>query len=155
MRRVSRLAFAVMLAGLMATGCERLPFGEHGKRKSSLNPNLDANQVARGESLYKKHCLKCHGEEGRGRVLDWRIRDADGHLPPPPLNDTARTSHYPTAVLIELIREGSPAGQGKMPAWKGKLTEQEMQDVLAYIKSLWSDPVYQLWRNMERHSLEG
>lgn len=145
----------MLLAGRMATGCERWPFGEHGKGRSSLNPNLDANQVARGESLYKKHCLKCHGEEGKGRVLDWLIRDADGHLPPSPLNDTARTSHHPTAVLIEIIRDGSPAGQGKMPAWKGKLSEQEMQDVLAYIKSLWSEPVYPLWRNMERHSLEG
>ncbi|NDP48209.1 MAG: cytochrome c [Sulfuriferula multivorans] len=155
MSKVARLAFAVMLAGLMAGGCERWPFGESGKGKSSLNRDLDSDQVLRGESLYKKHCLKCHGEEGKGRVLDWRIRDADGHLPPPPLSDIARTSHYPTAVLIEIIREGSPAGQGKMPAWKGKLTEQEMQDVLTYIKSLWSDPVYQLWRNMERHSLEG
>ena len=155
MSKAPRLAFVVMLAGLMATGCEWWPFGEHGKEKFSLNRNLDADEVSRGETLYKTHCLKCHGEEGTGRVLDWRIRDAEGHLPPPPLNDTGRTSHYPTTVLIEIIRDGSPAGQGKMPAWKGKLSEQEMQDVLAYIKSLWSEPVYQLWRNMERHSLEG
>lgn len=155
MSKASRLAFAVTLAGLMTTGCERWPIGEFGRGKSSLNRNVDSDQVSRGESIYTKHCLKCHGEEGKGRMLDWRIRDSDGHLPPPPLNDTARTSHYPTAVLIEIIREGSPAGQGKMPAWRGKLTEQEMQDTVAYIKSLWSEPVYQLWRNMERHSQEG
>ena len=59
-----------------------------------------------------------------------------------------------TAVLLDMIRNGSPQGQGKMPAWKGKLSEQEMQDVVAYIKSLWSDPVYRLWWKMEQQSLE-
>jgi mono/diheme cytochrome c family protein len=42
-----------------------------------------------------------------------------------------------------------------MPAWKGKLSEQEMQDVVAYIKSLWSDQVYRLWLKMEEQSLGG
>jgi len=29
-----------------------------------------------------------------------------------------------------------------------------MQDVVAYIKSLWPDPVYRLWWKMEQQSLE-
>jgi mono/diheme cytochrome c family protein len=58
------------------------------------------------------------------------------------------------AVLLEVIRDGSPQGQGKMPAWKDKLTEQQMQDVVAYIKSLWSDEVYTQWWQMEQQSLE-
>jgi len=37
-----------------------------------------------------------------------------------------------------MIREGSPQAQGKMPAWKGKLSEQTNRSVVAYIKSLWS-----------------
>lgn len=45
-------------------------------------------------------------------------------------------------------------GAGQLPAWKGKLSEQEMQDVVAYIKSLWSDPVYRLWWKLEQQSLE-
>jgi mono/diheme cytochrome c family protein len=57
-------------------------------------------------------------------------------------------------VLLDVIREGSPGGQGNMPAWKDTLSEQKMQDVVAYIKSLWSDEVYQLWWKMERQSLE-
>ena len=57
-------------------------------------------------------------------------------------------------MLLEAVREGSPEGEGKMPAWKGRLTEQQMQDVVAYIKSLWSDEVYALWLKMERQSLE-
>ena len=41
-----------------------------------------------------------------------------------------------------------------MPAWQGKLSEQEMQDVVVYIKSLWSDRVFRLWLKMEQQSLE-
>ena len=157
MSKTSTLALAVCLAGLMGVGCERAPDDVSGKAGISKSPpdrNRDSAQLARGQAVYARHCLECHGEAGRGKVLDWRIRDADGHFPPPPLDDSAHAWHHPTAVLLEVIREGSPAGQGKMPAWKDKLTEQEMRDVVAYIKSLWSEPVYRLWWNMERQALE-
>ena len=55
---------------------------------------------------------------------------------------------------MEAIRDGSPGGEGNIPAWKGKLSEHEMQATVAYIKSLWSDPVYRLWMRMEQQSLE-
>ena len=158
MRKASTLALAVLWASLMMTGCERAPSGVSNKTKLSKSPpsrNLHFAQLARGQAIYTRYCLKCHGEAGKGQVLDWRIRDADGHFPPPPLDDSAHAWHHPTAALLEVIREGSPAGQGKMPAWKDKLSEQEMQDVVVYIKSLWSEPVYRLWWNIERQSLEG
>ena len=56
--------------------------------------------------------------------------------------------------MLEVIHDGSPQGQGRMPTWKAKLTEQEMQDVVAYIKSLWSDEVYRLGCKREQQSLE-
>ena len=42
-----------------------------------------------------------------------------------------------------MIRVGSP-GAG-MPAWDGKLTKQEIDDVIVWIKSLWPDEVYDIW----------
>jgi mono/diheme cytochrome c family protein len=41
-----------------------------------------------------------------------------------------------------------------MPALKNVLSESEMQDVVVYIKSLWSDPVYRLWWKLEQQSLQ-
>lgn len=32
-----------------------------------------------------------------------------------------------------------------MPAWQGKLSEQEIDDVTLWITSLWSDAVYLEW----------
>lgn len=116
--------------------------------------NLDPRQVARGQGIYAQHCTVCHGPEGKGMPGNWRIRDAQGRYPPPPLDDSAHAWHHPTAVLLQAVREGSPEGEGNMPAWKGTLSEQEIQDVVAYIKSLWSDPVYRLWWKIEQQSLE-
>jgi len=147
--------FATLIVGLGLTGCDGTPLaGQAEGSETLIERNLDPAQVARGKAVYEKVCLECHGVGGTGQPGDWRVRDAEGHFPPPPLDDSAHAWHHPTAVLLEVIRDGSPPGQGKMPAWKGKLSEQEMQDVVAYIKSLWSDEVYRLWSKMERQSLE-
>lgn len=143
----------VALAALFGlAGCEGEP--PAGSTAASVERTADAAQLARGQAVYERHCRACHGIEGQGLPGDWRIRDADGHFPPPPLDDSAHAWHHPTAALLQMIREGSPAGQGKMPAWQGRLTEGQMQDVVAYIKSLWSDEVYRLWWKLEQQSLE-
>ena len=43
-----------------------------------------------------------------------------------------------------MIREGSP-GVGGMPAWSGKLSDQEIGDVIVWIKTLWPDEIYDIW----------
>jgi len=146
---------ATLLAGLALSGCERaLDSVAAGTDSAPPDRYQDAQQIARGQAVYTQHCAVCHGADGKGQSGDWRVRDADGRYPPPPLDDSAHAWHHPTAVLLQAIREGSPPGEGNMPAWAGTLSEQEMQDVVAYIKSLWSESVYQLWWKMERQSLE-
>lgn len=152
-------ALSVQLLG----ACEQAPGSAAAEQPAVLQSAADAPppkrhhdpaQVARGRAVYDKHCAECHGAEGRGQAGDWRIRDAGGNYPPPPLDDSAHAWHHPTAVLLDVIRNGSEPGEGNMPAWKNVLSEAEMQDVVAYIKSLWSDPVYQLWWKLEQQSLE-
>lgn len=146
--------FATLVVGLGLAGCDSAQTAARTGAGGAASERPDAAQVARGKAVYEKYCLECHGAGGKGQPGDWRVRDADGHFPPPPLDDSAHAWHHPTADLLEIIREGSPQGQGKMPAWKGRLSEQEMHDAVAYIKSLWSDEVYTLWSKMEQQSLE-
>jgi mono/diheme cytochrome c family protein len=154
---------AVLLATLALGACDKAPEPVVAQtpatggmtEEAPLQRNLDPAQVARGQAVYKQHCAACHGVEGKGLPGDWRVRDASGRYPPPPLDDSAHAWHHPTTVLLEAIRDGSPQGEGNMPAWKGKLSEQAMQDVVAYIKSLWSDQVYRLWWKMEQQSKSG
>ena len=158
--------WGVLLLGLLLSGCGKpadqaasQPPVAHAQSDAAennapLDRKLDPTQIARGQTVFEQSCAECHGAQGKGLPGDWRVRDAQGNYPPPPLDDSAHAWHHPTTVLLEAVRDGSPNGEGNMPAWKGKLSEDQMQDVVVYIKSLWSDPVYRLWMKLEKQSLE-
>ncbi len=109
------------LIGLGFLLCLILPF--------SVSPALavDAN------AIYKQHCLKCHGEEGKGdgetlkkvkgKAMDWTKKAEMEKL----------TDQY----LFDIIWKGG-AGVGKskiMPAYKGKLTEEEAKELATFWRS--------------------
>ena len=111
---------------------------------------LDPEKVKRGEAVYRKNCANCHGPNGEA-TPGWRNPGADGKYPPPPLDGSAHAWHHSTETLEEMIRKGSPGGAGGMPAWDGKLTNQEIDDVIVWIKSLWPDDVYDVWYKEIEH----
>ena len=164
MKGMTTAVVAAMLSGLLLGACEKnaastgAPATATGEAVEGdagpLDRKLDPAQVARGKVVFEQNCVECHGAQGKGLPGDWRVRDAEGNFPPPPLDDSAHAWHHPTKVLLEVVREGSPGGAGNMPAWKDKLSEAQIQDVVVYVKSLWSDPVYRLWMKMEQQSLE-
>ncbi len=89
--------------------------------------------VARGSDVYARSCVACHGAEGQGsdalRAVRVRPRSfADGRA-------MARVSD---AELEAVVRGGGPAvGRSPlMPAWGGVLTDTEVADVIAYIRTL-------------------
>jgi mono/diheme cytochrome c family protein len=110
---------------------------------------LDPEKIKRGEAVYRKNCASCHGPNGEA-TPGWRNPGADGRYPPPPLDGSAHAWHHSTETLEEMIRKGSPGGGG-MPPWDGKLTNQEIDDVIVWIKSLWPDDVYEVWYKEIEH----
>ena len=103
---------------------------------------LDPEKIKRGEATYTKNCASCHGPNGEA-TSGWRTPAADGRYPPPPLDGSAHAWHHSTETLETMIRVGSPGSS--MPAWNGKLTDQEIDDVIVWIKSLWPDEIYDIW----------
>jgi mono/diheme cytochrome c family protein len=82
----------------------------------SDNPyTADADAIAQGRRLYRGTCYICHLEAG-GRGPDLRKSKLQGKN------------------FIRVVINGKKGTQ--MPAWKGKLTEDEMWKILAYIQSL-------------------
>lgn len=108
-------------------------------------------QIARGETIFRANCASCHGVNAQG-AFNWRKVGSDGKYPAPPLNGTGHAWHHPTKVLRQVIKNGSPGGQGNMPPWKDKLTHQEIDDVIVWFQSKWSPQVYQAWLERDRSS---
>ena len=105
------------------------------------DPN-DPRQVAMGGRVYAEHCAACHGADLEGQQ-DWRIRRPDGRLPAPPHDETGHTWHHPDDHLFRITRDGmkpplAPEGyESDMPAFHGKLSDDEIRAALAFIKSRW------------------
>jgi mono/diheme cytochrome c family protein len=112
----------------------------------SENParNYDFAQLTRGRKLYLEHCAECHGKNAEG-APNWRKKNPDGKYPPPPLNGTGHAWHHPMKALRMTIRDGTQKIGGNMPAWGGKLSAQEMDDIITWFQSEWPDEIWQAW----------
>ncbi len=104
----------------------------------------DPPRIESGGAVYAEHCARCHGARGEA-TPNWRTREADGAFPPPPLNGTAHTWHHPFRILAQQIKFGAPGGTGKMPAFQGVLTDEEIINVIAWFQSLWPEEIYRQW----------
>ena len=113
----------------------------------------DRSRIESGAKVYTQHCGVCHGLQGEA-TPDWRSRESDGSFPPPPLNGTAHTWHHPFGVLARQIKFGLPGGAGKMPAFQGVLTDEEIINVIAWFQSLWPDEIYAQWWGIQQRSSE-
>lgn len=87
-----------------------------------------------GKEKYDTLCFVCHGTSGKGDGV------AAAGLPVKPRNHT--NGDYMNAQsnqrLFDVIKKGGPAvGLDKnMPPWGGSLSDQEIKNIIAYIRSL-------------------
>ena len=54
-----------------------------------------------------------------------------------------------------MIRQGSVARGGNMPAWEGKLSDDDVAAVIAWIQSRWPEEIYRSWLAMEEKTRAG
>ena len=101
-------------------------------------------QVIQGYHLFQTHCAECHKPDASG-TREWRTLDAEGKLPPPPLNGTAHAWHHPLSVLRRTLRLGGVPLGGSMPGFADKLTAEQIDAILAWVQSQWSDEIYRIW----------
>jgi mono/diheme cytochrome c family protein len=145
-----------LLSFAFVAGCGEPPAPGDDPR---ANPR-DAAKVALGSKVYEQHCAVCHGPKLEGQP-NWRRPLPNGRMPAPPHDESGHTWHHPDYVLFAITKNGlvpphAPKGyESDMPAFAGKLSDEEIWAVLAYIKSQWtSDEVLatraEMTRNMEK-----
>ena len=94
-----------------------------------------------GQQIYATNCAACHGANLQGQP-DWKHRLANGKMPAPPHDVTGHTWHHSDRDLFNLTKLGVAAVMGDgyesdMPAFGGKLSDDDIRAVLDYIKSTW------------------
>jgi mono/diheme cytochrome c family protein len=100
-----------------------------------------------GAEVYAEHCAACHGTDLEGQA-DWQRPEPDGTLRAPPHDDSGHTWHHPDEMLVDYVTLGGAETlrqlgitgvKSGMPAFGGTLTDAEIEAVLHYIASHWSD----------------
>ena len=129
----------MLIAAIAIAGCSDASTPDDDPRASPR----DVSKVAEGRKLYAQHCASCHGAKLEGQP-NWRQRLPSGRLPAPPHDESGHTWHHPDSVLFGITKHGlvpryAPKDyETDMPAFSGKLTDEEIWAVLAYIKSHWT-----------------
>ncbi|MGH9769531.1 MAG: c-type cytochrome [Blastocatellia bacterium] len=88
--------------------------GVQGATKPSV-PSFDA------KTYYDKNCAGCHGADGKG---------GDSTMITPNFRDAAWQKRRTDQNLYDSITKG----KGMMPAWKEKMTEEQIKSVIAFIR---------------------
>jgi DMSO reductase family type II enzyme heme b subunit len=143
-----------MSSGLRATGTKGLQLAKESRKvgrnhmKKLILPSVilgmwvagtalaATGNVENGQEIYAKKCVWCHGVEGDG------TGPAAERLNPPPRDFTSgqykiKTTGFDDMVpndedIFRMIRDGMPGTA--MPSWSPPLKDQEMWDLVAYIK---------------------
>jgi cytochrome c6 len=98
----------VVLAGLMAASA------------APLSPAQDS-----GANTYKAKCMVCHAADGSGNTTV-------GMATKTPSFNSLEMLKMSDADFIADTRDG----KGKMPAYSGKLSDGQIKDVIAYVRTL-------------------
>lgn len=112
------------------------------------------DNVPLGKKVYESHCAACHGMNLEGQP-NWRTRRPNGRLPAPPHDATGHTWEHADAILFSVIKNGmahhaGPKYQSDMPAFKGKLTDEEIWASITYIKSKWPERIHKKRRPLDQ-----
>ncbi len=119
-RRVHDMGIAALLAALLLTGCDVE------RRKSDAELGLNPQQAA-GRKIYDNYCDRCHepystrGKKGPG--LKGVFKNKYLSMSGLPANDER---------VGDIIR----LGRHEMPAYSQTLSQQQLEDLLAYMHTL-------------------
>lgn len=108
---------------------------------------LEGRDIAAGQLLYADNCASCHGAQLEGQP-DWQRPGNDGVLPAPPHNAEGHTWHHDNALLFTYTKSGGKGALAQMgihdfnsgmPAFENTISDSDIWDILAYIRSTWPE----------------
>jgi len=95
----------------------------------SVSVAVNAADKPDGKALYGKHCKMCHGEDGKGNDKMAKSIKVDA-LKLNLVKEETRSKK--DGELAKVISDGLP----KMKGFKGKLTKEEIDSIVKYLRFL-------------------
>lgn len=91
-----------------------------------------------GQAIYGRYCAVCHGTEGEGDGFNAYNLQSNFGTPPTAFTDSTVWKDLDLKTARTAVALGGKAvGRSQyMPPWGETLSPQEIEDVLAYIRSL-------------------
>jgi len=131
-----------LLAGMgvaAAAGLSTLAMAAETPQHFADADNVDA--VLRGKAIYQQSCSSCHGRYLEGQAL-WQLDDQYAGRRAPAHDATGHTWQHADDDLFFMTKYGRFPEAPKdlksyMPAFGPSLTDAQILDVLAFIKSRW------------------
>lgn len=101
----------------------------------------DQAKVAAGRSLYMTYCGSCHGRSLQGQPL-WQLEDDQARRRAPAHDASGHTWQHADEEIFRMIKFGRfasapPNSVSYMPSFAGDLSDDDILDAMAYIKSQW------------------
>jgi cytochrome c6 len=92
-------------------------------RDARASPNSVSGDAT---SVYNSKCAGCHGRDGRARSMHAKHEHARD----------LTTSEWQDSVSDERIYNSISNGKGKMPAFKKKLSDSQIDELVSYVRRL-------------------
>jgi mono/diheme cytochrome c family protein len=121
--------FGVAMVLDPAQAAQQSPTATKASNSASQNPSSETvASLARAKQVYGYDCSMCHGPMGRGKTD--LGKDATGSVPD--LTDAATMARLSATELYNIIMNG----KGKMPGEKGRLNDDGVRGMMAYVRNL-------------------
>lgn len=135
--KILKISSILITFALFAIACGQ-PAANNSTTNSNVKPNTNtravantqptvADELAAARKNYKEKCASCHKEDGSGGKTD-----IEGTIINAENLTTDKMKKMDDAKYIDYIENGIK--EEGMPAFKGKLSDQEIKDVVKFIR---------------------
>ena len=127
--RTIRLVLFVVVTLAVGVACNQPasdgPRNAQPSTAASPHASAAADEFAATRAIFNENCAKCHGEKGSGG----RVEVAGREIKVPNL-----TGEHARKPADERLAAKISEGDDEMPAFKDKLTPQQIQDLVRFIR---------------------
>lgn len=122
LRTIQLVVMSALTAGCLSAALIARGQNARGQKPASTRRVANSKSV---EALFKLHCAKCHGTDGRGNTIAGEIAGA------PDFTD----AEWQRGANDRRLAISITHGRGGMPAFKKKLTGGQVKSLVAHVRS--------------------